>query len=98
MLSASACRHRGIRPTTATPIVAGVLSRTIHDVRAALGDRDGIESDGAMATGTTPSGTAVRYSSKVFWDALNATAVYYNATDWNPLGPKPNQTVYVLTF
>lgn len=75
-----------------TPIVAGVLSRALQEIRAQLGDVDFDGHADPLASGTLPDGRRLDVASKDLRDALNASAVLFGPTQWNPTQPPSNQS------
>jgi hypothetical protein len=73
------------------PIVAGTLSRALYEVRASMGHADGITPEGALAVQRDRVVT-----SKEIRDALNTTAVRFDATLWDPTAPASNDTLVNL--
>lgn len=67
-----------------TPIVAGTLSRALREVREQLGDDGAPKGKNVLAQGKTEAGRDVEVRSADVWNALNATAVEFAATDWRP--------------
>jgi hypothetical protein len=75
-----------------TPIVAASLSRAIYEARAEAGQAGGI-SNGALVDAALPNGGHVRVTSNDFRSAMNASAVQWKATDWDPTKMPTNQTI-----
>lgn len=78
------------------PNVAGALARALAIVRARLGDDGASRPAGVLAHGVGPAGTEVVVTSGSLRHALNATAVYVDATDWDPRRPTSNETTAPL--
>jgi len=78
------------------PNVAGVLSRALHDIRARVHDSAGPTDSSTIASGTLADGSILKVNSGQLREALNASAVYWNATDWDDLAPVSNDTVFNL--
>lgn len=75
-----------------SPIVAGVLSRALHDVRTQLGDNRLDGGAGLLASGTLPDGRRLEVGSRDLRDALNASALLFGPTEWDPTRPPSNQS------
>lgn len=72
----------------ATPYVAGTVAGALAQVRAALGVGAWAGPDG-LAHGASPDGREVHVTSRILRDAINATARYFTAAEWDPLADPP---------
>jgi hypothetical protein len=70
------------------------MSRSLYEIRARLDHRGGITSDHALAHSADGAGKGRDVTSKDLRNALNASAIYWNATDWDPTKPVSNETIF----
>lgn len=80
-----------------TPTVSGEFAKAIYDLRVALGHRGGI-TEGALAQHTTSAGETFSFTNIDLRAAFNATAVYWNTTDYQPGPPPLDRDPFLLPF
>lgn len=72
----------------AAPLLAGTVAHALADVREKVGHR------GTLADGDLVAAANLTVTNVDVWEAMNRTAVYWNASDWDPTADHPEDDAH----
>lgn len=72
----------------AAPLLAGTVAHALADVREKVGHR------GTLANGDLVAAANLTVTNVDVWEAMNRTAVYWNASDWDPTADHPEDDAH----